>query len=569
MDLNASALHVALSSKLDQAVEVLQCNKQRWAELPVRKKIGLVDRMSQGVLEVAEGQVAKSAQAKGIVMGSPRVSEEWGLGPLITLRYLRLIRGSLRQISRYGAPQIPPDKVRTRADGQLIVEVFPGSTFDRLVYRARGEVWMQPGVTRHTLSENVASFYREAKPRGKVALLLGAGNVAALDLTDIAYELFVEGEVCLLKFNPVNDYLGPFVEKAYASLIAEGFLQLAHGGSDVGAYLCNHPGIEKVHITGNYKTHNTIVFGAGDEGAQRRRLNQPMLSKPITSELGNVGPVIVVPGAWSESDLRFQAENVVTQVENNAGFNCNAARVLVTHAGWRQRKAFVDSVREVLRSSPARRAYYPGAFERYQRIVAAHPEAEALGPREGGAVPWTLVADVDSSKSDDVCFTEESFCGVLAETSLEARDAAEFLEEAVEFCNETLFGSLNAGIILHPRTAAELGPALENAIAGLRYGTVGINYWPAIGYVLGSLTWGAFPGHTLDDVRSGSGFVLNAYMFDKPQKSVVYGPFRVRPKPPWFVTSKASKAVPKLSKFEANPRWSALPSLLMSAMGGG
>jgi len=558
------ALAVALSSKLDQAVEVLQANKQRWAALPVEKKVEFVEVLSRDVFGVSDDLVAKTMDAKGIPAGSSAMGEEWGIGPLVILRYLRLLRENLRQISQYGAPRIPPKKLRIRND-QVIVEVIPASSFDRLLYNARGEVWMQPDVTRENLPQNVASFYRQKQPTGRVALLLGAGNVAAIDFAGIAHELFVEGEVCMLKFNPVNDYIGPFVEKAFMSLIAEGFLQLAKGGADVGAYLCNHPGIEKIHITGNYRTYNTIVFGPGNEGEERRRLGQLKMLKPVTSELGNVGPVIVVPGPWSQSDLRFQAENVATQVENNAAFNCNSARVLITQEGWPQRKAFVDSVREVLRTSPARRAYYPGAFERYRRILEAHPEAEPLGPKGDGVIPWTLVAGLDHSMSTDVCFTEEPFCGVLAETSLEARDATEFLKKAVAFSNKTLFGNLSACIIVHPKTAAELGPLLEEAIAGLRYGTVGINYWPAFGYLLG-LPWGAFPGNTADDIQSGTGFVVNSFMFDKPQKTVIYGPFRIRPKPVWLVTSKAVNAIPKLAKFEANPRWSALPSIFLSAL---
>jgi len=560
------AAEVALSNKLDQAVELLQTNKQRWAALPVERKIEFVEVLVRDMLEESDDLVAKTMEAKGIAAGSSATGEEWELGPVIIIRYLRLIRETLRQISQYGAPRIPPKKLRVR-NSQVIVEVIPASPFDRLLYLgARGEVWMQPDVTRENLPQNVASFYRQRQPTGRVALLLGAGNVAAIDFTDIVHELFEEGEVCILKLNPVNDYIGPCVEKVFASLIAEGFLRLTKGGAEVGAYLCNHPGIEKILITGNYRTYNNIVFGQGDEGEERRRLKKPKLLKPITSELGNVGPVIVVPGPWGQGDLRFQAENIATQVENNAAFNCNSARVLITHQGWSQRGAFVNSVREVLRTSSPRRAYYPGAFERYRRILETHPEAEPLGSKGDGVIPWTLVAGLDPSVSADVCFSEEPFCGVLAETGLEARDATEFLKKAVAFSNETLFGNLSACIIVHPKTASELGPLLEEAIADLRYGTVGINCWPALGYGMG-LPWGAFPGNIADDIQSGTGFMVNFSMFDRPQKSVVYCPFRARPKPAWFVTSKAVNAFPKLARFEANPRWSALPSILLSALG--
>ncbi|MGV7591820.1 aldehyde dehydrogenase family protein, partial [Mycobacterium kansasii] len=85
------------------------------------------------------------------------------------------------------------------------------------------------------------------------------------------------------------------------------------GGADVGGALVNHPGITTVHMTGSARTHDAIVFGTGDEGAQRKAENRPLLDKAITSELGGVSPTIVVPGEWSAADLRFQAEHLATQ----------------------------------------------------------------------------------------------------------------------------------------------------------------------------------------------------------------------------------------------------------------
>ena len=40
-----------------------------------------------------------------------------------------------------------------------------------------------------------------------------------------------------------------------------------------------------------------------------------------------------------------------------------------------------------------------------------------------------------------------------------------------------------------------------------------------------------FPGHTLEDIQSGRGVVHNAFLFDHPQKSVVYLPLRIKPTP--------------------------------------
>lgn len=556
------------TAALDQSIAHLRDHAEQWARLPVAQKIALAEQMLSGTLAVAERQCAEAVRRKGIPADSPAAGEEYLGGPMVTVRNLRLLINTLRQIEQFGVPQLPAGSVRTRDDGQVVVEVFPHETFDKLLYRGfSAEVWMAPEVRREQLSDTMASFYKEREPEGKVALVLGAGNVASIGPLDVVYKLFVEGQVCLLKMNPVNDYLGPYVEEAFSSLIRHGYLRMAYGGADVGAYLCQHEGIDEIHITGSDRTHDAIVYGTGEEGARRKRANEPLIDKRITSELGNVSPVIVTPGRWSDSELRFQAENIATQMTNNVGFNCNASKVLITHREWPQRQALLDALRGVLRELPQRKAYYPGAQQRFDAFVGKHAEAEMFGSRSDTRLPWTLIPGIDEKAHDDICFTTESFCCITAETPLAAMSTPAFLDKAVAFCNETLWGTLNAAIIIDPRQARTHRSALERSIADLRYGSIGVNHWPALSYGLGATTWGAFPGHTYRDIQSGIGVVHNTLMFDKPQKSVIRGPFRMFPKPPWFVTHKRlHRIAPRLTRFEADPRVTALPGVLFEAI---
>ena len=149
-----------------------------------------------------------------------------------------------------------------------------------------------------------------------------------------------------------------------------------------------------MHITGSDKTYDAVVFGTGPDGARRKAADDPALTKPVTAELGNVSPVIVVPGRWSIAELRYQAEHVATMLVNNAGFNCISARVVVTHAAWPQRDAFLGALTQTLAQITPRRAYYPGAGERRDAFVAAHPEAEELGTGADDALPWTFIRGV-------------------------------------------------------------------------------------------------------------------------------------------------------------------------------
>jgi hypothetical protein len=464
----------------------------------------------------------------------------------------------------HGTPRIP-GPVRRLPDGRAAAQVFPVDLYDRLFYpHVTAEVWMQPGVTPEELPAHQAVAYKEELPRGKVALVLSAGNVSSIGPMDALYKLFVDNEVVVFKTHRVNDYLGPLLERGLRPLVEAGFLRVVYGGVEEGAYLCEHPLVDSIHITGSDKTYEAIVFGPGAEGARRKAEGRPKLDKPVTAELGNVSPVIVVPGRWSEADVAYQAENVATMLVNNAGFNCNAARVLVLHRGWSQREAFLDAVAAVLRQVPPRRAYYPGAAERFAAFLAAHPDAERIGDPGEGELPWGMALDLDPEVHDDIAFTTEAFCSFFGAVPMPAASAAEFVDRAVAFCNHRVWGTLNVTLIVHPDSAAdpEVGPAVERAIDELRYGTVSVNHWAAIGYGLAITPWGAYPGHTPEDIRSGVGVVHNTLMFSDPEKSVVRAPFRAWPKPPWFVLHRSShELLRKLTYFEQRPAPWKLPAI--------
>ncbi len=377
--------------------------------------------------------------------------------------------------------------------------------------------------------------------------------------------------------NPVNDYLGEILEEVFAPLVERGFLRVVSGGAEVGAYLTRHESVDEIHITGSARTHDAIVWGPGADGAERKLRGVPLLTKPITSELGGVGPTIVVPGPWSAADLRHQAENVVTMKLHNSGCNCVAMQVLVLPAEWELREPFLDEVRRLLRELPPRVAYYPGAAERQRAAVAVHPDAE-LYP---GEVPRTLIPGIDPTATDELCFTTELFGAVLAQTSLPGAGPADFLTNAVEFCNRSLDGTLGATLIVHPRTARELGPGLERALADLRYGSIGVNVWNALAFLLAQAAWGAYPGHTLGDVGSGIGMVHNSFLFDRPEKTVIRGSFSpfprswlhgdpsLMPRPPWFVTNRTAAVTSRrVTALTIDPGWRHVPGIFASALRG-
>src|SRR5690606_37390639 len=117
----------------------------------------------------------------------------------------------------------------------------------------------------------------------RVALVLGAGNVSSIAAADVFARLFQERKAVLLKMNPVNEYLGPFFERAFRSLVDADYLAIAYGGAEVGGRLVEHPSIDEVHITGSIHAHQSIVWGPpGPQRDERMAANNPRLTKPIT-----------------------------------------------------------------------------------------------------------------------------------------------------------------------------------------------------------------------------------------------------------------------------------------------
>ncbi len=540
-----------------------------WAKTDAAARADLLQQVIADTMAVQDDWLAAACAAKGLRPGSTEAGEELSSGIGTFVRLARLLRDALRDIAKDGKPAFA-GPVREAPDGRLRVQVFPSGAFDRITFpQTTAEIYMQPGVTRASLVAGQAAAYADPIAYAGTALVLAAGNVASLGPRDVLSKLFVEGKVVVMKSNPVNDYLVPYWRRALAALLDAGVLRIIDGGVAVGQFLTTHDRIDEVHITGSDKTYDAVVFGTGPEGARRKAADDPVLHKPVTAELGNVSPVIVVPGKWSTAELLYQAEHVATMLVNNAGFNCIAARVVVTHSAWPQREAFLGALSQTLVGLTPRRAYYPGASDRRDAFVAAHPEAEEYGDGADDALPWTFIRGVPPGQTGDICFNVESFFGQVAETALPAPSAAAFVDAAVAFCNDVVWGTLGATIIVSPSSLKDVDVAesVDRAVADLRYGSIGVNLWHALSFAMGSTTWGAYPGHGRTDIQSGTGVVGNAAMFDRPQKSVVRGPFRARPKPPWFATATDSyEVMRRFVSFEAEPSAAKIPGLLLAAM---
>jgi acyl-CoA reductase-like NAD-dependent aldehyde dehydrogenase len=566
-------VHLSTYPVLDAALAALQANKETWAALGIGERHQMLGESLKILMRLADKWAAVSLAAKGVPARSLAEAEEWlFLGAVI--RAMRTLRELLTAVQRNQSPIT--GSIQARPDGQVVVRAFPRHFWERLLFQGiSGEVWLEPGVTVAEARDDQAHLYRDMEAghseedRAKIALVLGAGNASMLPVIDTLHKLFVENQVVILKLNPVNAYLRPLLEEVFQPFISRGFLRVVEGGAVEGDFIANHTAVDELHLTGSIRTFEAITFGPGAQGEARKKARAPVQNRPFTCELGNISPVIIVPGAWTAGEVQDQAEQIVTWLVANAGYGCLTPRLIIQHQAWAQRRPLVDAIGAVFEQTPTRPAYYPGTEALHAAFTAAHPEARQYGRARDGHLPWTFIAGVDAGNRDDICFRREAFAGIMAETALDGDSVAGFLDAAVDFANNVLWGSLNATLIVHPAALQEPGvaAAVERAIARLRYGTVLVNMAAFAAYYIQTLPWGGFPGHEIDDIQSGVGKTANFLMLPRPQKSVLRAPFKKMFDPIRVTRPRAYTFARRLAHFEAAPSLGKMPGLLWTALG--
>eukprot|EP00775_Hariotina_reticulata_P008790 gene8790-8968_t len=511
--------HAASSKQeVDSILDTLQANKHNWVQVDVSERAELLSACLKNVLALAPELARVGTVAKG--------SYEGGSGDdMVTILPIVTALLEYRETMKANGCK-PPLKLHRRDDGQWVARVWPLNMVPVFFPNFVGEVWIQPGQ-EPTQGALYRAKQQGALGEGGVALVLGAGNQLPVVALDILHMMLAEDHVVLCKMNPVNDYYGPLLKQAFLPLASRGFLDFVYGGADVGAYCCQHPLVDSVHLTGSETTFNNIVFGTPE---------------------------------WSEADLNYHACNVASGLAQNAGHNCIAAEVVITDASWPQRRAFLQAVVRCLADLQCRAPWYPGSAARLAEFKRQFPQAQSLGitvpsadqpPGHVPAQPWLIVTGLAPEEAQ---LRHENWAGVLQEIALPNCSGTDaFIQKSVEFANSKCWGSLAVSMFIHPRTQQQHAQAYEAALANLQYGTICVNCPTTVGFSATPLVWGAFPGNTAQDIGSGSGIVHNTYLFDWPQKSVLAAPWTYNPQPLWSVGQTGlAMALPHAFRFLAN-----------------
>uniref|UniRef100_A0A7S3LMV7 Aldehyde dehydrogenase domain-containing protein n=1 Tax=Aplanochytrium stocchinoi TaxID=215587 RepID=A0A7S3LMV7_9STRA len=381
---------------------------------------------------------------------------------------------------------------------------------------------------------------------------------------------------CILKMHPVRSYAKAALEIILSEYIEKGFLRIMECAVEEAKSLINDERISRVHMTGGKGTHDAIVWG----DLQGESRLTPKLNKPMTSELGCITPYIVASGAeWTAKQLQYQAQILVGPAIANSGCNCLSPKLVILDKDWPQYDAFIGAIKKVMDEAILLPAYYPGAGQRYDTfrseyeneadatvsLLGGNGKNETKAKAQGGHTAanatirqYMLIEIDDNTKNKAYALRNEPFAPILTVFSIRGgNDASEFLDKAVSFANESVFGTLSTSLILHPKVDKAVG---DLAVARLRYGTIVVNGWSALAF---NNYWGGHPSEELADIQSGKGFVNQTLDvdFNLVEKSVTRLPFKTilhevqKPRDFRFQNPKFSKNLlhfmvkPKLSTF--------------------
>jgi aldehyde dehydrogenase (NAD(P)+) len=319
---------------------------------------------------------------------------------------------------------------------------------------------------------------------------------------------------------------------------------------DTSRYLTKHRSIDSIHLTGSNHTYENIVYDKTLNDKERSLSTFPKINKkPIFTELGNVTPIIIHPGKWSNSELKFQARKIATAKLNNSGFNCIAAQVIVLPKGWRSSEKLKKYIKFYLKKIGDTTSYYPGSNQSLESF--RNNDNYELVNESACSTPF-MIADLDA---EDKYSTSEVWNSTLYFKELEYSDNDSFADVSIKYVNNELWGNLGASVLIKGSNKKHLKPVVDKYKNNLNYGTVAINEWSAIAFIIPTMPWGGYPGNKDNDIQSGQGYVHNAYFFESPLKGIVETKFRFSRfiDPPWFVNNKkAHRLFKNLTYYQAN-----------------
>ncbi|MEL6864163.1 MAG: aldehyde dehydrogenase family protein [Bacteroidota bacterium] len=474
-----------------------QLDPKAWANTSVVERLALIEQIQKNIKIHAKELGASDAQMKNELLGKNMVSVAEGIGATIipmanTLMgikrlYESLVRGEM------------PEALSTRKIGEELyeVEVYPIHAKDKLVAQKQRGYLHISGTPKQS--------HPMDKPAGIIAIS-GAGNYSSS--LEMAMALFLENKAVIHKAHQLNEASDLIWEKIFAPLIKRKALVFCD--ADQGRALSQLEGLHSIYFTGSTGVARAI---------------QKAAKAPLISECGGNNPCIILPGHWTDKEIRHQAIQIASIGKLNGGAACGRPQTIVTSKSWPQRTAFLDALKKALAEETyACGSYYPGVDKTHAKFLDHQPTAEIIQP-ENGKYPKSDVLLIRDVALDDFAIQNEAFCQIFSEIQLDTTDDInDFITQATDFCNHQLLGTLGCMILATPSTLEKHEDRIHQAIRELNYGGIALNTVPPNIWLNAYLTWGGC-GETSENLVSGIGNFGNALNFDNIVKSVLIDDF--------------------------------------------
>ena len=541
---------------IDRNISKLRVNSTEFLNLDESTLVTMLEQVIENIKTISYYWATLSSEKKGILSKS-KEGEEWIGGPFACIFAIQYFIETI---------QNKDDLDKSKYDDtDKSYKVFPTKNIEKLLFPfLEGEIRFAKNLNFNQINEYRGFANRFVKIEPKITLVLGAGNVSSIPVLDALFHMIAYKSVIYLKLNPVNDYLLPIFTQVFDPFITRGFMIITQGDMHASRYLTQHDAFQQIHLTGSNYTYENIVYGKVLSDKERSLKTYPKINKkPITSELGNVTPIIVHPGNWSRSEIRHQAKKIVTAKLNNSGFNCIAAQVIVLPKDWRHTQKLKNDIKHYLKKVGDTTSYYPGSSENLNELIETNNYEQINNLT--CSTPF-LLADLDLEKEYG---NKEVWSTALYFKELSFSSYEDFAVKAIDYVNKELWGNLGVTVLIKNFKKGTNKLILKNYVDELKYGTVAINEWSALGFVIPSLPWGGYPGNRDNDIQSGQGYVHNSNLFESPQKGIVYSKFRIFPliDPPWFITNrKAHRIFKHLTYYQATKSKINLIKLIFSTL---
>ena len=537
---------------VDRNISTLRLNSQAFSKIENILLSDMFDECIQNIKSIAYFWATIGADNKGI-KGTVAEGEEWLGGPFASTIALQYYIDFLRNNTVITEDLINDNKIH----------IFPNKPIEKLLFPfITADMHFSKNMSKSDII-NSRGFGTRLGFKNGISLILGAGNVSSIPLLDTIYDMVVNRHCILLKLNPVNEYLKPVFEKVFENFISRGFMVVTTGDINVSSYMTAHSGITNMHLTGSDKTYENIVYGSTlNEKDKGKKTLSKKNKKPFTTELGNVTPFIIHPGKWSTSEIKYQARKIVTAKLNNNGFNCIAAQVIVLPKNWKQSQQLVEAIKKQLATEKDRLAYYPNSTETLKRLKS---NKTIFQENDLTCATPHLTKDLDLN---DYYEKNEVWSSTLFFKYLEHDNDLDYVNKAVSYVNQDVWGNLGVAVLIKKHDSKKVKDITKNYVDNLKYGTIAINEWPALGFIIPTMPWGGYPGNKDSDIQSGQGYVHNAYFFESPLKGVLYSKFKLPiVDPVWFTSNKkGSKVFKYLTYYQIENSKINLIKLIFSAL---